>query len=459
MRADRGTQWAGRPARAVIAAIVVAGFAGAGVQGMPSSSAVAAPAVQTVVSLTFDDGTSDQRIAAPIMQELGMRGTFFVPSGFIGSPGYLTRDDLSRLAAAGHEIGGHTVLHPDLGTLPGEELRRQICNDRATLLGWGFQVSSFAYPFAVSTPEAEAVVKECGYNSGRMLGDIRSRFGCEECYYAAVIPPRDPYYTEAYDMVDSTWTIDDLKNAVVNAENAVIDEEKVPGWLQLTFHDFCIVECSSTATPLSMFTEFLRWLQPRATTNNTVVKTVAEVIGGPVQPAVVEPLPNPPAPGANGIVNPGLEELGGTGLPYCWGPATYGDLEADFTLSPGRTGAVASALTVSRHKEGDAKLVPQLDLGACAPTVIPGHRYFLHTWYTSTTVTQYSVYLRNSQGVWDYWLSSPWYEASSDWASAEWVLPPIPEGSTGISFGLALFENGSLTTDDYRLYDVTVVEP
>ena len=77
-------------------------------------SAVAA--ATTVVSITLDDGVADQLSAADSLQRNGMRGTFYVVSGLIGSPGYFSRADLDRLAAAGNEIGGHTVLHQNAPT-------------------------------------------------------------------------------------------------------------------------------------------------------------------------------------------------------------------------------------------------------------------------------------------------------------------------------------------------------
>ena len=69
----------------------------------------------------------------------------------------------------------------------------------------------------------------------------------------------------------------------------------------------------------------------------------------------------------------------------------------------------------------------------------------------STAQTQYSVYYRTWSGRWAYWMSSPYFPASPGWAHARWATPPVPAGATGLSFGLALFSNGSLTTDSYSL--------
>ncbi|MFI5429884.1 polysaccharide deacetylase family protein [Aeromicrobium sp. UC242_57] len=105
----------------------------------------------TVVSLTFDDGNSDQMAAAAIMKAHSMPGTFYVNSGSIGQSGFLTRAQLDALAADGHEIGGHTLNHTDLTTLPNDEAKRQICLDRANLIDWGFAPRSFAFPFAMTS--------------------------------------------------------------------------------------------------------------------------------------------------------------------------------------------------------------------------------------------------------------------------------------------------------------------
>ena len=104
---------------------------------------------------------------------------------------------------------------------------------------------------------------------------------------------------------------------------------------------------------------------------------------------------------------------------------------------------------MTSYHSGDAKLLPQFDLGECSLPVQPGRSYTLGTWYQSTAATQYSVYYRTWSGRWVYWTSSPYFPASPGWAQARWATPPRAGGRTGLSFGLALFSNGSLTTDSY----------
>lgn len=402
---------------------------------------------RTVVSLTFDDGNVDQLAAAASMNTYGIDGTFFVVSGYVGAAGYFTRADLASLAAAGHEIGGHSVNHPDLALLPVDEVEREICNDRVTLSGWGYPVRSFAYPFASSTPANEAAAAYCGYNSARMLGDISSRFGCSDCDFAETLPPTDPYYTRALDQVDNTWTLQDLKNGVLNAE-------RNGGWLQYTFHDICPTTCGELGISQPVFDAFLAWLAPRAATMNTVTSTVGNAVGGAVKPLVNGPVVAPPTGGTSGVSNPGLENVGSTNVPTCWFQAPYGDNVATFSLvSPGHTGSVANRITMSSYVSGDAKLLPTFDLGTCAPSVLEGHSYSLRSWYQSSAVTQFAVYLRTTTGGWQYWTSSPWFGATTTWTEAAWTTPVIPAGFNGISFGLNIFSNGELTTDDHSLYD------
>ncbi|TIH33026.1 polysaccharide deacetylase family protein [Subtercola vilae] len=425
---------------------MIFGLGGATAAASPVTSAVAKPL--TVVSLTFDDGNVDQKAAASTLAQYKLAGTFFINSGFIGGTNYFTVADLSALKAAGNEIGGHTVSHPDLTTLSAAEAKRQICSDRINLTNWGFAVSDFAYPFASSNSATEAIVSSCGYNSARGLGDLASRFGCTGCDAAETIPPADKLLTKAVDEVDSTWTLQDFQNSVTAAE-------KAGGWVQFTFHHVCTNVCDPLSVAPTLFAQFAAWLAPRAASQNTLVKTVAQVIGGAVKPVVSAASVPPAAAGVNAISNPSLETLNTTtALPSCWMIGGYGTNTPTFSSSTAaHTGATAEAVTITNYASGDAKLLPQFDLGACAPTVVPAHTYSLRSWYTSSVVTQYAVYLRDSIGVWRYWTSSPWFAASATYTEAVWTTPAIPAGMTGISYGMSLFMNGTVNTDDYSLYD------
>jgi peptidoglycan/xylan/chitin deacetylase (PgdA/CDA1 family) len=238
---------------------------------------------QLVVSLTFDDGYANQATtAAPILAAHAMQGTFFVPSGFVGSSGYLTWSQISALAAAGNEIGGHTVDHVDLPTVTTAQARQEICADRDTLLQHGLAATDFAYPDGDFNAAVEATVQECGYNSARSTSWYGASCGnpCTE-----LIPPRDPYAT--------TIVAFGASQTVTAIESNIMTAEAHGGWAQIVIHRVCD-DCGTGSMSPEDLSDLLDWLEPRAA-QGTVVKTVAQVIGGPVNPPVD---PNASAPGA-----------------------------------------------------------------------------------------------------------------------------------------------------------------
>lgn len=452
MQSIRHTSWRRRAlvAGAAAVAAALALVAPTALEGEPAS---AATRTQTVVSLTFDDANANQAAAASLLTDHHMDGTFYVPSGYVGLPGYFTVAELLALQAAGHEIGGHTLSHADLTSLPQDEIARQVCNDRAWLSDQGFTVRSFAYPFATVNAAAKAAVADCGYNSARGLGDLRGiSTDCRSCPVSETMPPADPFETKAPEQVETSWTLADLQTLVTRAE-------KRGGWVQITFHNVCASGCDISVTP-AVLDQFLDWLEPRATTKNTVVKTVGDVIGGAAKPVVTGPVAEPLAPGVNGVQNPGVETLDPTGSPQCWMKGGYGANTATLeTATPGRDGGRGLKVTVTGYSDGDAKWLPQFDLGACSPTVADGHTYSLRTWYTATSITQFALYLRDEHGVWNYWTSSPWFAPAETFTEAVWTTPEIPPGMTGLSFGLNVFSDGSLVTDDYAIYDSVGAPP
>ncbi len=427
---------------------------------VPPAAAAAATA-PTMVSLTFDDSDADQVQAEQTMKANGLTGTFYTVSGWVGAPGYLSRTDLSRIAADGNEIGGHTITHPDLIQINPSEAQRQICNDRATLDSWGYRPVNFAYPFSDANPQVEALAKGCGYNTARGLGDVRSPSSCAGCAFAEATPPADPYYLKAPDQVDSSWTLAQMKTEVTQAAT------RQGGWVILTFHHVCApigtasCQADQSTTP-TIFNAFVKWLADysKQAANKTSVKTVDQVVrqySGTNYPAYVTPkaVPNsaPAADGVNALSNPSLETRdASTGFPTCFQPGGWGTNTATWTASTAaHTGTGAEQLDVTGYQSGDAKLLPALDLGACSPTVVAGQTYDLSTWYTSTGTTQFALYYRDASGAWFYWTSSPWFAKASTWTQAKFTTPAVPANAVAMTFGLALISNGTLTTDDYSL--------
>jgi peptidoglycan/xylan/chitin deacetylase (PgdA/CDA1 family) len=107
---------------------------------------------------------------AHILHDEGIRGTFYLTTDFLDTPGHLTSTQASSIRHMGHMIGGHTLDHPNITTLSTLELRDQICTSKQVLeeLAW-FPVMTFAYPYGAGGKVAAIVqeLKRAGYIAAR----------------------------------------------------------------------------------------------------------------------------------------------------------------------------------------------------------------------------------------------------------------------------------------------------
>lgn len=130
-----------------------------------------------LVALTFDDGLADNHEALlPMLREYRVTATVYVVTGWLGKANpfmpassglrMMTEDQLRELAAAGVELGAHTVTHPDLSLLTREECFREMRESRAALeQATGAQVRTFAYPYCRYGPAALAAAREAGFDA------------------------------------------------------------------------------------------------------------------------------------------------------------------------------------------------------------------------------------------------------------------------------------------------------
>ncbi len=85
--------------------------------------------------LTFDDGgVSAHSHIAPMLEERGWRGHFFITTDRIGEPGFLDAAQIRELAQRGHVIGSHSCSHPPrISTCSPAELRHEWADSVAAL--------------------------------------------------------------------------------------------------------------------------------------------------------------------------------------------------------------------------------------------------------------------------------------------------------------------------------------
>jgi len=405
------------------------------------------------VSLTYDDGSADQLQAATSMAKYGMHGTFYINSGRLGANGYMSTSDALSLQSQGNEVGGHTVSHADLPTLSANEAKRQICNDRVNLLNAGLQAKNFAYPYGDENPAVEQTVHDCGYNSARGVGDVVSPGTCSRCPYAETMPPSNPYALKTPDSVKDYTTLEDMENHVLQAE------QHGGGWVVLVMHHVCR-GCDPYSVPPVQLDSFLSWLSAR-TARGTTVKTVDEVIGGSLQPAVAGPPPPPPLSTTSLLRNPSMEDIRSTtGIPICWQRGGYGTNSSAWSnTADAEDGVNAQRVDISSYTDGDRKMISPQDLGSCAPATVVGHRYQVHGWYKTNGNVRLIAYYRNTSGGWVFLAQSAVLPVASAYTQASWTTPTMPSGSTALSVGFSLRSTGYLQGDNMQLNDVDQTAP
>ncbi len=114
--------------------------------------------LKKAVTFSYDDGiTQDQRLIE-IFDKYGLKATFNINSGLLGSHLSLNCDNVTvahckprpdeiKKIYANHEVAVHTLTHPMLPELSDEEIIRQVEEDRKALTEIvGYNVEGMAYP-------------------------------------------------------------------------------------------------------------------------------------------------------------------------------------------------------------------------------------------------------------------------------------------------------------------------
>ncbi len=120
------------------------------------------------VVLTFDDGYADAATTAfPLLRKYGERGTFYVSSGFVGTPRHLTWRQMRAMHHAGMEIACHGTEHLDLSTLDRAGQLREAAGCKRRFAKWlGAPASdTYAYPAGQYNATTFAIMRELGMHA------------------------------------------------------------------------------------------------------------------------------------------------------------------------------------------------------------------------------------------------------------------------------------------------------
>lgn len=162
-----------------------------GYRGATFTEAVSSPPAGRTLVVTFDDAyRSVLTRALPILSELGLPGTVFVPTAFAGAerplawPGIeqwlggpheaellpMSWQELRLLAGAGWEVGSHTRTHPRLTTVDDETLRMELTASKQDCESeLGRPCRSVAYPYGDEDERVVRAAERAGYEAAATL--------------------------------------------------------------------------------------------------------------------------------------------------------------------------------------------------------------------------------------------------------------------------------------------------
>jgi peptidoglycan/xylan/chitin deacetylase (PgdA/CDA1 family) len=163
----------------------------AGYEGATFSQVARGDAPRRALAVTFDDGyRSNLELGLPVLRELGLPATVFVPTAHVGSerpmswPGIeqwvgtehegelipLSWGELRELQGHGWEVGSHTVTHPHLPALDDESLARELSVSKADCeRELGTACATLAYPYGDHDDRVATAASEAGYQAAAML--------------------------------------------------------------------------------------------------------------------------------------------------------------------------------------------------------------------------------------------------------------------------------------------------
>ncbi len=171
-----------------------------GLRGVPLAELMAAAEqgrATGLVGLTFDDGYADfLEHALPVLRRHEVTATVYVVAGLLGGVNdwdegprldLLDADGVRAVAAAGHEVGSHTLSHADLRDAAPGTLRREIGGSREALQDvLQAEVAGFCYPWGLFDAAAADAVRAAGYDHACVTGDPLpgDRFTLSRAYVA-----------------------------------------------------------------------------------------------------------------------------------------------------------------------------------------------------------------------------------------------------------------------------------
>ena len=124
----------------------------------------------SAVSITFDDNTPTQfTLAKPILDRLNMNATFYITTDLANAEIW---GDIKDAYAQGHEIGSHTVSHPDLTSLSDAQIKHELEESKRLILQNvpSDEYLTVAWPYGEENSKVRSIATSLNYIGGRLAG-------------------------------------------------------------------------------------------------------------------------------------------------------------------------------------------------------------------------------------------------------------------------------------------------
>lgn len=117
------------------------------------------------VVISIDDGNRETfTLVAPLLKSMGWPAVLCLLTGQSTGRTSMDPSQVRALIREGWEIDSHSLNHPDLTTLPAEELARQMSLSKSLLQQeFGVTANFFCYPYGRYTPAVARAAQEAGY--------------------------------------------------------------------------------------------------------------------------------------------------------------------------------------------------------------------------------------------------------------------------------------------------------
>jgi len=136
---------------------------------------------RNTVVLHFDDGYEDNyQYAFPILKKYGFPAMEFLISDKVGTPDYLTWDQVKEMEKYNFLAGAHTRHHAYLPKLNLAQAQDEIAGSKKIIEDHlGHSINYFAYPTGGFTDDVKRLVKEAGYKAAASTNRGKDRFNVD----------------------------------------------------------------------------------------------------------------------------------------------------------------------------------------------------------------------------------------------------------------------------------------